>query len=189
MKIGIDMDNTLTNTLPVLTKYCILYNEDVVKRNLTLNSEGYNPPTLFDWTEEEILGFSKQYLEKACWEATVKQDAKEVLETLQKQGHSLYFITARRKPYFADPTLFTKNYLEKHQIPYDKIIAECPSKAAYCVQEGIDVMIDDEIPNVTSVAKYIPVLCMQAKHNEWLQGNNIIPVKDWIAVKAYFEKR
>lgn len=32
MKIGIDIDNTITNTLPVLKQYCKRYNEEVVKK-------------------------------------------------------------------------------------------------------------------------------------------------------------
>ena len=34
MKIGIDIDNTITNTLPILKKYCREYNDTVIKRGL-----------------------------------------------------------------------------------------------------------------------------------------------------------
>ena len=36
MKIGIDIDNTITDTLPILKQYCKRYNEEVVKRNLKM---------------------------------------------------------------------------------------------------------------------------------------------------------
>lgn len=34
MKIGIDIDNTITDTLHLLKKYCEEYNSNVVKKNL-----------------------------------------------------------------------------------------------------------------------------------------------------------
>ena len=34
--IGIDIDNAITTTLPVLKQYCTMYNKKVVKRNLIL---------------------------------------------------------------------------------------------------------------------------------------------------------
>ena len=37
MKIGIDIDNTITDTLPLLKKYCEEYNSNVVKKNLKIN--------------------------------------------------------------------------------------------------------------------------------------------------------
>ena len=36
MKIGIDIDNTITDTLPLLKTYCEEYNRNVVKRNLEI---------------------------------------------------------------------------------------------------------------------------------------------------------
>lgn len=41
MKIGIDMDNTITDTLPLLKKYSKQYNDEVVKRNLKMKEKRY----------------------------------------------------------------------------------------------------------------------------------------------------
>ena len=57
MNIGIDVDNTITDTLPVLKKYCKEYNDKVIKRNLTMNEEGFAVANLYDWTEDEKTDF------------------------------------------------------------------------------------------------------------------------------------
>ena len=63
MKIGIDIDNTITDTLPLLKKYCEEYNNNVVKRNLKINPYGFATFNLLDWTIEEEMNFCNKYLE------------------------------------------------------------------------------------------------------------------------------
>ena len=41
MNIGIDIDNTITDTLPILKRYCKKYNDEEVKRNLVMHDEGF----------------------------------------------------------------------------------------------------------------------------------------------------
>ena len=50
MKIGIDIDNTITNTLPILKKYCREYNDTVIKRGLEMHDNGVASFNLYDWT-------------------------------------------------------------------------------------------------------------------------------------------
>ena len=81
MKIGIDVDNTITTTFPILKRYCIKYNEEVIKRNLKLHEDGYSTMTLFDWTHKENLVFCNKYLREIVMQAPIKQNAKEVIGT------------------------------------------------------------------------------------------------------------
>lgn len=64
MKIGIDIDNTITSTLPILRDYCIKYNDEIVKRNLMINKYGFSTSNLFEWTTEEEMDFCKKILKK-----------------------------------------------------------------------------------------------------------------------------
>lgn len=41
MKTGIDIDNTITNTLPVLKEYCARYNDEIVCRGLRMHKDGF----------------------------------------------------------------------------------------------------------------------------------------------------
>ena len=44
---------------------CKQYNDEEVKRNLTMNEKGYISANLYDWTAEEKKGFFIKYLELA----------------------------------------------------------------------------------------------------------------------------
>ena len=55
--LGIDIDNTITDTLPKLKEYCKKYNDEFVKRGLQMHENGYSSYNLYDWTKEENMGF------------------------------------------------------------------------------------------------------------------------------------
>lgn len=76
MKIGIDIDNTITNTLPILKKYCREYNDTVIKRGLEMHDNGVASFNLYDWTPEENMDFCVKYLEEVVLQAEVKENAK-----------------------------------------------------------------------------------------------------------------
>ena len=78
MKIGIDIDNTITNTLPILKKYCREYNDTVIKRGLEMHDNGVASFNLYDWTPEENMDFCVKYLEEVVLQAEVKENAKDI---------------------------------------------------------------------------------------------------------------
>ena len=103
MRIGIDIDNTITNTLPILKKYCKNYNDTVVKRNLHMHKDGIASYNLYDWIEEENLDFCVKYLEEVVLQAEVKEDASEVIKKLKDDGNTIYIISSRALPMFKTP--------------------------------------------------------------------------------------
>lgn len=180
MKIGIDIDNTITNALPVLKEYCRRYNNDIVKRNLKMNDMGFNTSNLFKWTNEEEMDFCDKYLEEVVMKASMKNDAIEIINKLKKDNHYIYIITSRRKPHFKDPYKLTEEFLKKKNIPYDELIVECEDKNTFCINNQIDVMIDDEPQNIMSISKIIPVIVFNGIQNKNCRGNNIIKVAEWV---------
>ena len=52
-------------------------------------------------------------------------------------------------------------------------------KKQFCIDNNIDVLIDDEPQNIDSVSKVIPVIVFEAIHNEECNGTNIIKVNTW----------
>ena len=157
MKIGIDIYNTMTETLSLLKKYCKQYNDEEVKRNLTMNEKGYISANLYDWTAEEKKGFFIKYLDKLRMNVELKPYAKEVINQL-KQEHEIYIITARDKRTKKDPYEESKQYMEKQNIVYDKLVANCEDKLKYCLENKIDIMIDDDPQNIIAIAPQIPVI-------------------------------
>lgn len=187
MKIGIDIDNTITTTRPTLIDYCTKYNNEVVKRNLKLNRKGYNISNFFAWTQEEQMDFSKKYLEGIVLSAPLKDNAKKIIEKISKDNY-IYIITARKNPDFVDPYNMTKKYLDENKIIYNELIVGCEDKYKFCKDNNIDIMIDDEPQNIEPISKLIPVIVFADEQNEMCEGNNIYKVHNWLDVDKIIEK-
>jgi len=179
MRIGIDIDNTITDTLPILKQYCKKYNEEVVKRNLQMNEKGFATINLYDWTQEEESRFCEQYLEEVVMQATLKESADKVIQKLKEEGHTIYIITARLKHHFKEPYRVTEKFLKEKGIVYDELLVGITDKKKCCIDNQIDIMLDDEPQNINTISEIIPVIAFEAVHNEECKGNNIIKVKTW----------
>lgn len=188
MKIGIDVDNTITNTLPILKAYCKVYNEEVIKRNLKMNEKGCTPADLYEWTPEEIQIFCNKYIEEIVMQAPVKEYAQKIIKQLKDDGNEIQIITARSKPRFEDPYKTTKEFLDANNIVYDEIIVNCPDKYTYCKENNIDLLIDDEPQNIMCLAEIIPVIAFEGIQNEECGGKNIIKVNTWEQVYKEYQK-
>lgn len=177
MKIGIDIDNTITDTLPVFMKYCKKYNEEVVKRNIPMNETGFNITTLYNWTQEEKDDCFLKYIDEARQQVQVKPNAKKIIQKLREEGNCIHIITARKRG-IMDPYETTLEFLQKNSIEYDEFVVQ-KDKKQYCIDNNIDILIDDEPKNINSVSEIIPVIVFEYIHNNSCKGENIIKVKSW----------
>ena len=83
MNIGIDIDNTLTNT-------------SIVSNTLVKEDKLYHGVLDYhDLNKEEAKDFLSKYLEQVVWNIDIKDDALEVLKYWKNKGYKLIFITAR----------------------------------------------------------------------------------------------
>lgn len=188
MKIGVDVDNTITNTMPILKAYCRRYNDEVIKRNLEMNEKGYSSRTLYNWTPEENLVFCNKYLQEIVLQADIKENAREIIEKIKNEGNEIYIISARSEPTFIDPYNVTKGFLDRNNIVYDKIIVNCEDKYTYCKENGIDLIMDDEPQNVNPISEIIPVIVFEGLQNEDCKGENVIKVNTWKEVYKEYRK-
>lgn len=179
MKIGIDIDNTILNTMPVLKRYCREYNDNVVKRGLKMNNVGFSPRNLYAWTDEEKQDFCDKYIEEIVLQAKVKPHAREIIMKLRSGGHKIHIITSRSKPIFKDPYKLTKSFLDSHGIVYDELITDCLHKDIYCEKNNIDIMMDDEPHHIDGVSKTRPVIVFRGMQNRKNKGKNVIKVTNW----------
>lgn len=179
MRIGIDIDNTITDTLPILKKYCREYNEKVVKRNLTMHEDGVASYNLYDWTEEENTDFCVKYLEEIVLQAEVKKGAKEMIAKLKQEGHEIYIISSRAKPIFKTPYETTEKYLREKGIVYDKLLVGKVEKKSSCIENKLEVLLEDEPQYIKQMAEFIPVILFDEIYNKQCTGDNMIRVKDW----------
>ncbi len=189
MKIGIDIDNTITDTVPILKEYCKMYNEETLNRNEPINRKGFATYNLYNWTKEEDMDFCLKYLEEIVLQAKVKQNAKEVIKKLKEEGNIIYIITARKKPDFNDPYGLTEKFLKDNEIVYNKLFVGKTDKKTFCLENKIDIMIDDEPQNINAVSEIIPVIAFREMYNEGCEGDNIIKVDNWNEIYNIINKR
>lgn len=189
MKIGIDIDNTITDTVPILKEYCKMYNEETLNRNEPINRKGFATYNLYNWTKEEDMDFCLKYLEEIVLQAKVKQNAKEVIKKLKEEGNIIYIITARKKPDFNDPYGLTEKFLKDNEIVYNKLFVGKTDKKTFCLENKIDIMIDDEPQNINAVSEIIPVIAFREMYNEGCEGDNIIKVDNWDEIYNIINKR
>lgn len=73
------------------------------------------------------------------------------LERMRAAGHRIVIITARSTAFYMDPYKTTEEELRRGGIAYDKLICT-QEKASACLEEQIDVLIDDHPRNCETVA-------------------------------------
>lgn len=158
MRIGIDIDDTMTNIKDKLTNAAIQYakslNKDV--QNIDYNivdiyNNGNIYQKLFNFNYEELKYFLGTIQEEITNNAIPRENCVEVINKLHNDGNEIYIVTARDNEFHKDPYLQSKKWLEKHQIYYDKLIVNARDKGKACIENNIDLLIDDSISNCLKV--------------------------------------
>lgn len=185
MNIGIDIDDTLTNSFDYFQRYVAEYfnvSSDYLKgKNISYS----NLPNV--WKNKE-LDFFKAYYDKVVPFTPFKEYAREALNKLKEAGHRIVIITARTKAFYQDPYKTTVDELNIGNISYDKLVCST-NKAEACKEEKIDLFIDDIVENVESVKKLgIEVLLFTSKENE-LKKTSLNRVNNWHEVIEIVTKK
>lgn len=155
MRIGIDIDDTLTSIKDKLTDAAIRYakslNKDVDYNIVDIYNNGNIYQKLFNFNYEELKYFLGAIQEEITNNAIPREKCVEVINKLHNDGNEIYIITARDKEFHEDPYLQSKEWLEKHLIYYDKLIVNARDKGKVCIENDIDLLIDDSISNCLDV--------------------------------------
>lgn len=56
------------------------------------------------------------------------------------------------------------------------------NKLNICIENSIDVMIEDNVENIMQISTEIPVICYHANHNAKCKGSNIYRAYSWYHV-------
>lgn len=179
MRIGLDIDNVITNfDKGVLEAY---YKEDKLKRDKGIvNPNGNWIKNMFDWSVEETEEFFDNNMERIAKTLEPIQDCKYYMDKLLSEGHELYLISHRVYPHYHDPYNTTVNWLKDNNINYTKLVlTETTNKSKECLEHNIDIMFDDVISNCEKLLDS-NILCylMETKYNVKNKGN-LKSVKNW----------
>ncbi len=95
MKIGIDIDNVISNFNDTLLNEYLLHDKDLRNSGIINENAEYIRKGMFDWTEDEETNFYKSNIERIAKKLRVIEGAKEYIGKLHKDGHFIYIITGR----------------------------------------------------------------------------------------------
>lgn len=180
MIIGIDIDDTITDLSDIFLKYATLYNKEN-EIDFKIDKTQWDLDKAFGWNNDDFMKFSKKYLEILLNEAKPKKDCVNVINKLRENGHKIVIITARNSEELIDPYEFTKNWLELNNIGFDKLVVNSNKKEEDCINNKIDVFIDDRPENCENVYKklHIPVFLFDSVYNTNDNNSLIERVFSW----------
>ena len=185
MRIGIDIDGCLTDVASFIanfgTKFC--YENDI---KFNLKDDEYNEAKALGISNENAEKFWNKYLVYYATKYPVREFAAEVIKKL-KENNEIYIITARNEEGLPPEAYgfmqkMVKEWLKNQGIEYDKLIFTKDSKLPYCLENKVDVMIEDWDKNVLDIATKVPVLCFDNPYNKNVEGKNITRVYSWYDV-------
>ncbi len=186
MRIGIDVDDTICSTNETILVEVDKYDKEVLGGTGIKNIKAYEFTEMMGWPKEGKGKFFKDRLEYIMSISPIKENAIHYINKLYDEGHEIYFITYRKDKYIADPYKLTKDYLERHNIKYHKLIANSGDKGIVAYNNKIDLFIDDNPSHCSDVELYgIKVLLFESLYNK--DNIKFDRVKSWDEVYKYIQ--
>ena len=186
MKIGIDIDDTTVITIDSMIKYGKKYSEEVLKQgpvklNLGTIKDRFYMNALFGWSEETKFDFFNMYYKNVLEDVKPLPSSPEIITKLKEEGNEIYFISARITTIEGcNAEEISKSTMQKYNIPYNKIIIGAYDKLDYCLNNNIEVFIDDSLEVLQELSKHgIKGYLMTSPVNKELDTKNIKRVHSW----------
>lgn len=157
MIIGIDIDDTISDTygsiFPYAQKYTIEDLEKEIENNDRFSTNHMYVEAFHKWNEEETREFWDKYYEASLLTVKPKLFAVETIQKLKEQGHKIILITARFPSNKFDVKELTLKWLKDNHIYYDELIINAQDKVEVAKNKGIDLFVDDSIYNCEKMIK------------------------------------
>ncbi len=186
MRIGVDIDNVISNFDEVLLKAYMehdksLRNKGIVHKDAVVRRK-------FDWTEEEEESFYHNNLERIAADFEPIEGASKYIKMIRNLGHEIYIISGRDNGEYSRPYEMTEKWLKKYDIEYDKLILtnayNTHEKADICLKNNIKILIDDSQRTCMDAYYFgIDALIMDMPHN---RNNTVLTrVHNWQEIYEY----
>ena len=194
MNIGIDIDDTISETFETLLPYAQKYTiEDLkIKSEINMNQDfldHFYIVKMNGWKEQEAISFWNKYYGEILKKVNIKKFAAEVINRFKKKGHKIYLITARWDMPNDNIQEITKQWLKKNNVEYDELIINASDKLQLIKEKNIDVFIDDSFKNCKNIAENsnTKVYMMTSRVNGTFNHEKITRVYSWPEVYSLIE--
>ena len=175
MTLGIDIDDTITETSIVGNKYLLKFDNSY---------QDYH-----ELSQEKYFEFLNLFLENIVKNNILKEGVKEALDYLKNNGHKIIFITARNDAHTPNVKRLTKEFLDNNNIPYDKLVFDdlnTGDKSKLALENKIDIFIDDKENVLDGIAKVSDIECLRFtkdKNSKYKTFNNWHDIIEYIKTK------
>lgn len=157
MIIGIDIDDTITDTYACLFPYAQRYTIEELGKEIENVNSSFTTHMYFSnfhkWSQKEEEDFLDKYYEVCLRSVEPKMFAREIINRLKQEGNIIILITARFLSDKFDVKEATQKWLKENNIEYDKLILDAQDKVKFAKENKVDVFIDDSVENCRSMAE------------------------------------
>jgi uncharacterized HAD superfamily protein len=181
MKIGIDIDDVLADSLPYYTR---AFNQRFGLQ-IDLADAAWRILDRFPWIpRQEAHDFFSELIEAGFFSSRpLLPGAKEAVESLAEDGHRLFIITGRAP----QDEAITRSWLTHVGLlsRFETVVHKAREpvgrhKSGAASELQLDVFIEDELAVATAVAETaIPVLLFDHPWNQGLLPGNVCRVRSW----------
>jgi len=186
MNIGIDIDDTISETFEILLPYSQKYTTQDLKKESKLDfrvdlSNHFYIVYMNNWNEQEAIAFWEKYYAEILKQVNIKKFASETIKKLREEGHKIYLITARWDMKKDNVEEITKQWLKENNVEYDGLFLNASDKLKLAKENKIDLFIDDSFNNCKKIAhdSDIKVYMMTSRVNESFNDEKIKRVFSW----------
>lgn len=185
MVIGLDIDDTITDTYGVMFGYAQKYTIEDLNKNIeidysqSISSHNYIQ-IMHNWNEKEEEAFFRKYYKQIVKETTPFPFAVETINKLNQEGNKIILITARWDFDDTNVRKLTEEWLEKEDIHYDKLVVNASKKLKAAKENNLDIFIDDSFENCKEIAESgIKTFIMDTRCNKNLENSKIKRIFSW----------
>ena len=188
MRIGIDVDNVLSNFNEELLKAFLKHDKTLRNKGIINKEADFITKGMFDWSKDELDDFYYSNIEKIAKNLKVIDKAPEYIKKLKEDGHEIYIISGRDNGEYSNPYEMTEKWLKLNDIEYNKLILtnayNSIEKAKICISNNINLMIDDSTTVCNEIQNSgINCLLMDTLYNR--KNNDFKRVNSWQEIYEY----
>lgn len=188
MIIGIDLDGVTYDSQDIIKTAAEVYDVEHGGKGV-INKKSPYVLEQYKWNKDECMTFLKDIVWQYTYNAPLKPYAKYVIDYLHDKGHKIYFITSRGGYDLPHEDVLTEKTLEKDHMHFDQIFFGKHNKVKTLKEQHVDVMIDDNINNVKSIAKAgFNVIYFREQGSPAIRHKCVHTVTNWGEIYRYFKK-
>lgn len=189
MKIGIDLDGVVIDSETTFRTYEEIFDINYLKGNNLINREEPNFQHRYNWTSDEQKHFINNFFLTVSKESNLLSGFLGVYKLLRKEGHEFVVITARGG-FIKEMKDDALRLLNENNITFDKYYWKTDDKLDTCINENVDIMIDDDYRVIKRLAdNKIKTLYFRDTNLVKLDENDYIKeVNNWGDIYRYIKE-